>query len=228
MIQTVATAQPGAESVSIFNAGYNGNNTADLLVRLEKDVTTHAPDLVVLMIGTNDMLNERNMLSVDSFERNYERLIQSLIHKSDLVVMTIPPVYSTYIAERDPAFAGSGDGPEKKVDSANGVVRRLAERHHLPLIDLHRILIACGGADSSRESLFQNEANSGIADGVHPTYSGYRVIAAAVFQTLGEKWPKARRIVCFGDSITFGFRMKGAGTSTGDCYPGILQAMFDQ
>lgn len=215
------------DTVHIFNAGYNGNNTADLLERMDKDVISHAPGLVVMMVGTNDMLNERNMLSIDSFSINYEHLIKLLKRKSALVLMTIPPVNSGYIAARDPKFAPHPDAPQKKVDAANALIRGLAKRYHCTLIDLDAVLTGGGGSGTNRESLFQNEANSGIADGVHPTYDGYRVIAAAVFQTIRLKWPDVHRVVCFGDSITFGYRMQGGGTSTGQCYPGILQAMFD-
>ena len=222
-----ATQRDLTGQVTVFNAGYSGNNTADLLARIDKDVFSHKPQLVILLIGTNDMLNERNRLTMAEFERNYRKLIRNIKRSSRLVLMTIPPVNSGYIVKRKPQLNFTGNEPEELVDSANAVIKRLAFRNHCTLIDLHKILTGCGGSNVSKESLFQNEANSGIDDGVHPTYDGYRVIASAVFQTIRTKWPRAVRIVCFGDSITFGYRMKGAGSSHGRSYPGILQAMFE-
>jgi lysophospholipase L1-like esterase len=49
--------------VRITNAGINGNDTDSLLSRLEKDVIQQTPRLMVLMVGTNDMLSGKNMLT---------------------------------------------------------------------------------------------------------------------------------------------------------------------
>ncbi|HEX2949579.1 MAG TPA: GDSL-type esterase/lipase family protein, partial [Armatimonadota bacterium] len=40
----------------VLNAGVGGNNTRMLLERLDADVLAQHPDLVVLMVGTNDAL----------------------------------------------------------------------------------------------------------------------------------------------------------------------------
>src|SRR5882757_8309127 len=45
------------EDVSVFNAGVSGNNTNNLLARLQTDCLSHNPTLTILMAGTNDMNN---------------------------------------------------------------------------------------------------------------------------------------------------------------------------
>lgn len=223
----IARPAPGADTIIVFNAGVNGNNTADLLSRIDKDVLQRAPQLVVLMVGTNDMLNQRNMLSLAAYEKNYRQLIAKLREKAALVVMTLPPVYSPYIILRKPEMKFSSNGPQERVDSANAVIRRLAAESKCTLIDLGKVLEGCGGSHPGRDALFQNEANSGTPDGVHPTAEGYRVIATAVHQTISILYPHVKKVVCFGDSITYGYKTEGEGTVTGQPYPAVLNKMLN-
>ncbi|MDQ7949655.1 MAG: SGNH/GDSL hydrolase family protein [Pedobacter sp.] len=213
--------------VKITNAGYNGNNTEDLLKRLDKDVFAKDPQLVIMMIGTNDMLNERNRLSFAQYEKNYQELITLIKKKSKLMIMTIPPVNDEYIFARQDRKAYGESRPQSWVDSANRIIKKLAKKNKVKLIDLHQVLTACGGAGVDQESLFQNMANSGITDGVHPTKIGYRVIGTAVFQAIQYNMPGVESIVCFGDSITFGYQMTGMGTVKGDSYPAVLNRMMN-
>lgn len=216
-----------SDSVRVFNAGINGNNTADLLARINKDVLSRTPQLVILMIGTNDMLNLRNKLSLKQYEKNYQELIDRIKERSDLVLMTIPPVYSSYVVSRQPKAEYPKNGPQGRVDSANLVISRLALKNKCTLIDLNKVLTACGGSGPEKDCLFQNEANSGINDGVHPTSNGYRVIAATIYQALNILKPDLKKIVCFGDSITYGYKMEGQGTSEGSSYPAVLKKMLN-
>lgn len=227
MMQQEVKAGTIKDSVVVVNAGYNGNNTADLLSRVDKDVLQRSPDLVILMVGTNDMLNERNRLSLTAYKNNYQQLINIIKDRSALVLMTIPPVYSPYIIARQPKTMYSVKGPQSLVDSANKIIKQLAVKNKCHLIDLNQILTACGSAGPEKDNLFQNEANSGINDGVHPTVNGYRVIGTAVYQAVTGLKPPKKTIVCFGDSITFGYKMDGQGTVNGNSYPAILKKLLD-
>ncbi|TAN13128.1 MAG: esterase [Chitinophagaceae bacterium] len=213
--------------VEIINAGINGNNTADLLIRLEKDVLQQSPELVVMMVGTNDMLNEKNMLTLKVYEKNYLELINRIREKTDLMLMTIPPVYSPYIIARKPALNFKEGEPGRRVNAANKIIRRLAANSRCLLIDLHKVLAACGGSDTNKDCLFQNEANSNLEDGVHPTYDGYRVIAAVIYEAIKISFSDVKKIICFGDSLTYGYAVEGGGTIAGKSYPALLNKMLN-
>lgn len=213
--------------VRIINAGINGNNTADLLIRLEKDVLQQSSQLVVMMVGTNDMLNENNILTLKIYEKNYQELIKRMREKTDLMLATIPPVYSPYIIARKPALGFKESEPRSRVDAANRIIRKLTADSKCLLIDLHKIMTACGGSDTNKDCLFQNEANSNLNDGVHPTYNGYRIIAAVIYEAIRTNFPKAEKIICFGDSLTYGYAVEGGGTIEGRCYPALLNKMIN-
>jgi lysophospholipase L1-like esterase len=214
-------------AVTITNAGHNGDNTVELLARLNKDVIAKKPQVVVLMVGTNDMLNLRNKLTVQEYKMQYQKLITAIKKDSKLFLMTIPPINAEYVLQRIDAKNYAPGGPQARVDSANAVIKELAIKNKCRLIDLNKILLACGGSTSDKESLFQNVSNFNVNDGVHPTANGYKVIGTAVYQAIINTEPKATHILCFGDSITFGFKMTGQGTITGDCYPAVLNRLFN-
>ena len=227
LISLTMHAQQKQDSVQVYNAGINGNTTANLLKRVERDVLSRNPDLVILMVGTNDMMHPNKSVSIQEYETNYQQLIDRIREKAHLILMTIPPIYTPYVIKRKPQFNGDEKALQSRFDSANKVICHLAAKNHLPLIDMHHILLASGGANTDKDGLFQNEANFGIEDGVHPVAAGYKVMAAAVYQTILGYKPKSKTIVCFGDSITKGYRLKGEGRTEGEPYPAVLKRMLN-
>lgn len=214
--------------VTIYNTGINGNNVFDLLFRVDVDVLAKQPDLVLLMVGTNDMLNDKNVLAFDVYENNYQKLINTIKPHAKLVLMTIAPVNEQYILERVPERVYMPEGPQGKVGAANTIVKRLAQKNELSLIDINHILLSCGGSTLEADSIFMNVPNFGINDGVHPTAVGYKVIGTAVYSALKYLEPDVKNIVCFGDSITKGYRVAGEGTIEGDTYPAVLNRLYNK
>lgn len=107
---------------------------------------------------------------------------------------------------------------------------KLAADRDLIFIDLQSEFIARGLPRHNADEVIMNVMNSGYADGVHPTAEGYAFIGKLIYdRLLKEKlFHKDIKIVCFGDSITYGSRVEGAGTSTGDTYPAVLLRLIEQ
>ena len=58
---------------------------------------------------------------------------------------------------------------------------------------------------------------------MHLTADGYQLLADTVAKVLSGKVKDGDIVVCFGDSLTYGTAMEGAGTSTGETYPAVLR-----
>jgi lysophospholipase L1-like esterase len=227
---TLAVSVP-AGAPEVINAGHGGDNTADLLARLDRDVLARAPGLVVLLAGTNDLLNSKNAVSLGDYRGNLRVLVQRIRAKgARVLLLTMPPVYAPYLLQRHPAGFYGADGPAGRIAAGNAVIREVARENQVPVVDLFAAFAAAGGASESATSLTRNEANSGQPDGVHPTAAGYRVIAGLVAGAIArENLPGIRRIVCLGDSLTFGVHVTGEGTTTGETYPaGLLRALREK
>jgi lysophospholipase L1-like esterase len=207
------------------NKGVGGNSTEDLLRRVDKDVIAEKPDLVLIMVGTNDMVNTAKLLSFDKYLGNYQTLIDKIKDAgiSNIVLLNSLPVDTGYIYERHERKFFKLD-PGTKMDSAAVKVLGLAEKNKIHCIDIHSLFKLRGMPNRTADSMIFNMANSGRPDGVHPTPEGYRFIAETVFQYLQSNslLKEKQKIICFGDSITF-----GVGVGKGESYPEYLAGMIN-
>jgi lysophospholipase L1-like esterase len=132
-------------AVRVINAGINGDTTINLLRRLARDVVPYHPGLVVILVGLNDLTTAYGWrsnrayyhfikrvpmaLTPRLFARAYQRLIADLRRhtQAQLVLCTL-----TTVGERlDDPF-------QMYIDAYSTIIRALAERERLPLIDLRR------------------------------------------------------------------------------------------
>ena len=227
--QNADSPEAAAEKSVVINAGIGGNNSWNLLARLDKDVLAQKPELVVMLVGSNDVLNSGNSVPLDKYRQNLTQLAQRITDSgSKLVLMTLPPCYETYLLERHPAKFFGEDGPAGRIAKANQIVRQIAEERDIPLVDVNELFTKIGKVGPTKESLMRNEVNAGARDGVHPTPEGYRHIADAILKVIRKNDLPTQHVVCFGDSITFGAHVLGAGTATGATYPAFLSRALNR
>lgn len=215
-------------NLTVLNKGVAGNSTTDLVGRMKRDVLDLQPDIVIVMGGTNDMVNSRKFASYQTLSDNYRSIIQDLRAQDiSVIIMNILPVDTTYLFQRHDRNAFD-QRPNEKIDAANQLIHRIAMDLDLFFIDVNRAFKQKNSPGHDASSLILNMKNSGKEDGIHPTREGYVLIANLVFRVLKEKKLLKNNctIVCFGDSITFGSYMDGAGTAEGDTYPAFLKRMI--
>ncbi len=210
------------DAAEVINQGVPGDNSNDLLSRLNQDLLFLDPDQVIMMIGTNDMLNSQNAVSLEQYEANLRSLADQMTASGiEIVMMTMPPCIEELLLTRHPASFYEPYGPNGKVDLANQIITQVASDYSIKLVDTFSIFDGNIGLDS--DSLIRNPVNSGTSDGVHPTPIGYQLIADAIYNIIAEDVVSpTHKIICFGDSITYGYDVLGAGTATGETYPGQL------
>lgn len=217
--------------IEVTNAGVGGNTTKDLLNRIEIDVINQNPDMVILMVGTNDMLNSKKMLSYEEYETNLRELTKKIKSTgSDLLIMSSIPADSIYLFERHDPKLFVPDGPNVKIQKTVAIAKNISEETESYFLDLNAVFVARNIPQHNQDLFIKNFSNSSKKDGVHPTALGYHLIATHVFQFLKEKGltDKYMKIVCFGDSIT-----KGGGSEINRSlakgnYPSYLQQLLNK
>ncbi len=206
--------------MEIINAGIPGNGSADILARLDSIIEA-APDLVCLMVGTNDVLNSRKNISLREYEENVLKIIRRLKESSCAVVlMSIPPCIDQYLIDRHGSEYFKDYSPSEKVNIANKILRGIAIAEGLPQADIYKAI------ELDKANFLRQVSNCGEPDGVHLMPDGYKVMAAEVFSAVKSLNTNFQKIVCLGDSITYGVYVPGAGTASGECYPGQLFNLF--
>lgn len=205
----------------IINAGVGGNNTIEMLARIEQDCLAYKPRLTILMAGTNDM-NSVKHVPLDQYEKNMNEIAGRIIKSgSKLLMMTILPCYEPYLLTRHPKAFYEPEGVAGRRDQVNEVIKRVAKKHKAHLLDIGKRFVAIGKIGLDKDSLIQNEMNTNKTDGIHPTPNGYRFIGLCVYDYLTACNLPVNSIVCFGDSIT-----KGDGTTTKESYPAYLYKLL--
>jgi len=210
------------EKPVIINAGVGGNTTIDLLARIDKDCLSHKPDFTILMIGTNDM-NSKKYIPLPEYGENLRKIVGMILGVgSQIMLMTILPVYEPHLYTRhEKSFYGE-EGHKGRKEKVNEVIKRVADDYKLHFLDMHRVFDKVGNISEESSSLLQNTLNSQKTDGVHPTPDGYRTMAVAIYEALIRTHVPYNRLVCFGDSIT-----NGGGGVDGKSYPGYLKKLLD-
>ncbi|WP_282165539.1 SGNH/GDSL hydrolase family protein [Cellulophaga baltica] len=212
----------------VINAGVSGNTTSNLLNRLEHDVLEQQPDVVIIMVGTNDMLNSKKMISYSTYEENLSTLIKAIKNRSTKVLLVAPPtVDSTYLFERHDRKLFR-ELPNVKLDTVRTVMMRLANEFNVDFVDVYQEFVNLDLPQHNEDLVIRNEKNSARKDGVHLTALGYKMLAQSIFTALesNDLLQKNQKIICFGDSLTFGAGFKKGGSVIGESYPAVLQKLI--
>jgi lysophospholipase L1-like esterase len=202
----------------LINAGIGGNTTKDLLQRIDKDCTSYQPDLTILMIGTNDM-NSVKYIPLPEYEKNLREIVSKI--KNKILLMSILPAYEPYLFTRHPKSFYAPEGHSGRKQQVNEVIKKVAADTKQSFLDMDHIFQKIGNIGLDADSLIQNEVNSKKTDGIHPTPEGYRTMAVVIYEYIVQRQLPTNRIVCFGDSITF-----GDGGTEGKSYPAYLKRLL--
>lgn len=152
----------------VRNRGVSGDCVADMRARLEADVLSEKPDVVVVLAGVNDVVRERapgEPFDADAFAADYEDILRRVKECGAKLIVAEPFLFAV---------------PDKKrfrrnFDAALAKIRALAAQY--------------ADAHVSLDEIFAGVSqNAGIAayspDGVHPTYRAERLIADNIIKKL--------------------------------------------
>ena len=132
-IDSMCKAEGKTGSFEFIGAGIGGNKVYDLYLRMEADVLSKNPDMVVIYIGVNDVWHKSSSgtgTDADKFEKFYQALIDKLKARNIKVAICTPAA----IGERTD-FSNPQDGD---MNFYSNIIRNLATKNSLPLVDLRK------------------------------------------------------------------------------------------
>lgn len=155
-----------AQAIRVTNAGVPGEDAAEAISRFQSELARNQPDVVLIMEGTNDLDPDSSTLGMLGAEAIETMVRDAKSRGVDPIVATIPPQRTSR-------------GTEPMVDPYNDLIRQIAVRQGVPLVDVHQIITfgQCLGAGSLVLSCLGD-------DDLHPTAEGYGLIANGFFQRL--------------------------------------------
>ena len=164
MITADLRAARPTEGLNFLNRGISGNRVVDLYARWKADALNLNPDLISILVGVNDTwhhFNYDNGVEPERYEQIYRMLLEwtkAVLPETRLVLME-PFVL--------PCGAVGADWHDE-MDERREIVRKLSREFDTVFVPLQNLL-------TEKASL--TEPEYWLADGVHPTAAGHRLIA---------------------------------------------------
>lgn len=152
--------------VPIVKSGISGYRTKDILEQLRKTVYQYNPSKVILLIGTNDYLDDS---TPDEVASNIKEIVQE-IHKhrknTEIYIESIYPINKNLkkemVANRD----------NDKIIETNKKIKDICKEKNLTYIDMYNELIDEDGNFNKKYTY----------DGLHPNTLGYARISQVLSQ----------------------------------------------
>lgn len=175
LMEDLIKAENQANEYELVGAGISGNKVTDLYMRLERDVLSKQPDIVVIYIGINDIWHKRlagTGTDYVKYTEFYEAIVKKLQAAKIQVVVCTPSV----IGERKD-HSNEQDG---ELNMYSNWLRNYAKVNQLPCVDLRtefqNYLIANNPSNVEKGLL--------TSDRVHLNAKGNKFVADAIWKTL--------------------------------------------
>ena len=156
----IKEAFPEAD-IEFIDKGISGNQTKDLVDRLNEDFVDLQPDLVSIMIGVNDTWHhaaDKSWIPNEVFEERYRTVLEALKTKTKAKIVIIEPFL---IPVEDKLFF------REDLDPKIQVIRKLAREYADVYIPTDGLLAS---------AYIGNDPLKFAEDGVHPTAFGAEFI----------------------------------------------------
>ena len=174
-LDSMIALQGQGEFYELIGSGISGNKIYDLYLRMDEDVLSKNPAMVVIYIGVNDVWHKRTGgtgTDADKFEKFYQAIINKLKANNIKTILCTPAA----IGEKTD-FSNPQDGD---LNEYSKIVRNLAQKNDLPVIDLRKAFL--------EYDLKNNPGNksNGIltTDGVHLNAKGNQLVADEMWKLI--------------------------------------------
>jgi len=161
----------------LVGSGVSSNKVYDLYLRLDEDVLSKNPDVVIIFIGVNDVWHKRSMgtgTDADKFQKFYNAILKKLSDKNIKAILCTPAA----IGEKTD-LSNELDGDLNKYSN---IIRSIAAKNNLPLVDLRKIFLAYNIKNNSENK------DRGIltGDGVHLNAKGNQLVAEGMWNEISK------------------------------------------
>jgi len=151
------------------NTGISGNRVVDIYARIKADMWNHAPDVLSILIGVNDVWHEvsgGNGVDADRFENVYRMYIADTLKRfPNMKVIAMEPfVLRAQATDEAWEYFSSETALRAKA------VKKVADEFGLVWLPLQKMF---------DDACQIQPAEYWLGDGVHPTPAGHQLIADA-------------------------------------------------
>ena len=165
------------EDTHVVNSGVNGNQTTDILDNMYERVYRYNPSKVILLIGTNDLTNNR---SDEEILGNIKKIIIRIKENrpyAKIYVQSIYPINETMQKEADVL---EDHKTNKRISEVNKKLKEICKEEKITYIDTYSTLL-----DENKEL-----KRSYAEDGLHLTALGYIKVTNVLIPYINDEEEK--------------------------------------
>jgi isoamyl acetate esterase len=165
------------DQYDLVGSGVSGNKVYDLYLRMEEDVLSKNPDVVVIYVGVNDVWHKTLLgtgTDADKFEKFYLAIIKKLKDKGIKVIVCTPAVVGE---KNDMSNQLDGD-----LNRYSNIIRDIARNNNLPIVDLRKKFLDLEKANNPENK----EKEVYTYDKVHMNDKGNQVIADEMWKAIKD------------------------------------------
>ena len=163
-------------NAEIINVGIGGERTDQALARLESDVLSQQPTLVIIMYGTNDSYQDQgatsSRLTREEYQNNLTQLVRKLRESGITPILMTPPRWGKS------AKNGVGEHPNRLLTEFLPACRNVAQQENVRLVDQFQIW-----TDAETKG---TNIGDWTTDQCHPNPQGHRKLADAILPVVME------------------------------------------
>ena len=158
------------KKVILKNFSYPGAKTSDLIKDLLVPAVAEKPDMITLLIGTNDV---HGNIWDEEFRNNYEYILKKLTEETQakIYIISIP-----YIGSDTLLLPPYNFYYKFKAKNFNRIIKELADNYKLKYIDL----------TTPTAELLRQDGPHYSADAFHPSASGYKIWAKIIYDNINQ------------------------------------------
>ena len=141
--ETIDQAYPD-KNINVIGAGIGGNKVTDLQKRVERDVLSHKPSIVVIYVGINDVWHwtkphpvtkaKREGTTAENYAAGLREIVDKVQASGATVILCTPSVISEKIAPKDPNYV--------LLEQYADIVRSVSREKGTHLIDLREKFVS--------------------------------------------------------------------------------------
>ncbi|MFO0427428.1 MAG: GDSL-type esterase/lipase family protein [Planctomyces sp.] len=168
--------------IKVIGAGISGNRVPDIQKRLDKDVLSHHPNIVVIYIGINDVWHSLNGKGTSTAD--YEAGLRDVIGRCQTAGARVIVATPSVIGEKT-------DGTNKldaMLEEYSEISRRVAAATGASVVDLRKSFLS-----QLKEYNLAGESSGVLtSDEVHLNAEGNRFVAVRMLEAVGEVPARSR------------------------------------
>ncbi|MFA5994187.1 MAG: GDSL-type esterase/lipase family protein [Parcubacteria group bacterium] len=176
--------------LEIYNLGIDRNTSADLLKRIESESEARKPDMIIILIGTNDSLQYMrdgelvDQASPDVFQDNLQKLVNRARKITTEIFFIGLALGDELLTNPLPKSVTGKRYTKARISAYDKIIKDVAGKNSLPFVDISSTL-----------------DNEDFIDGLHPSEIGHKKIYQRLIEVMGSYLFERNVIVNEDDNV---------------------------